>query len=90
LTTREISTIVRYGPRPTIVLITNRGQTIEAEIHHSLYNRIKNWDHNGLLAISNTSEVKGFGPRAATVEEPAKVGGRAPGRGRVLLDRGPF
>jgi pyruvate decarboxylase len=53
LTAREISTIVRYGLRPTIVLITNRGYTIEAEIHDSLYNRIKNWDHTGLLVLYN-------------------------------------
>ena len=67
MTAREISTIVRYGPRPIIELITNRGHTIEAEIHDSLYNRIKNWDHSGLLEAFHVSEGKGFGLRDATV-----------------------
>ena len=42
-----------HQPRPTI----------EAEIHDSLYNRIKNWHHTGLLEVYNAWEGKGFGLR---------------------------
>ena len=59
--------MVRYGARPIIVLINNRGYTIEAEIHDGPYNRIKNWDYAGLMAVFNAGEGKGLGLRAATV-----------------------
>ena len=55
------------------MLITNRGRTIKAEIHHSLYNQIKNWDHTGPFEVFNAEEREGFGLRAATVGEPAKA-----------------
>jgi len=90
LTAREISTIVRYGLRPVIVLINNRGHTIEVEIHDSLYNRIKNWDHAGLLEVFNAGEGKGFGPRTATVGELDKARKRALAHRRTLPDRGPL
>jgi pyruvate decarboxylase len=90
LTAREISTIVRYGLRPTIVLITNRGRTIKAEIHHSLYNQIKNWQHTGLLEVFNAWEGKGFGLRAATVAEPVRARERALAHRRTLPDSSPF
>lgn len=90
MTAREISTIVRYGLRPTIVLNTNRGHTIEVEIHHSLYNRIKNWDHAGFIEVDNAGAGKAFGPRAATVGGPDKANERALAHRRTLPDRGPF
>jgi TPP-dependent 2-oxoacid decarboxylase len=66
LTAQEVSTMVRYGTRPIIVLINNRGYTIEAEIHDGPYNRINNWDYAGLMEVFNAGEVKGLGLRAAT------------------------
>ena len=33
LTAQEISTMIRYGVRPIIFLMNNRGYTIEVEIH---------------------------------------------------------
>ena len=69
LTAQEVSTMVRYGVRPIIVLINNRGYTIEAEIHDGPYNRIKNWDYAGLMEVFNAGEGKGLGLHAATVGE---------------------
>ena len=69
LTAQEISTMVRYGTRPIVVLINNRGYTIEAEIHDGVYNRIKNWDYAGLMEVFNAEDGKGLGLHAATVGE---------------------
>jgi pyruvate decarboxylase len=69
LTAQEISTMVRYGAKPIIVLLNNRGYTIEAEIHDGPYNRIKNWDYAGLMDVFNAGEGKGLGLRVATVGE---------------------
>jgi TPP-dependent 2-oxoacid decarboxylase len=69
LTAQEISTMVRYGTRPIIVLLNNRGYTIEAEIHDGPYNRIKNWNYAGLMDLFNASEGNGLGLRAGTVGE---------------------
>jgi len=69
LTAQELSTMVRYGTRPIIVLINNRGYTIESEIHDGPYNRIKNWDYAGLMKVFNADEGRGLGLHAATVGE---------------------
>ena len=69
LTAQEVSTMVRYGARPIIVLVNNRGYTIEAEIHDGPYNRIKNWDYAGLMEVFNAGEGKGLGLHAATAGE---------------------
>ena len=69
LTAQEVSTMVRYGAKPIIVLINNRGYTIEAEIHDGPYNRIKNWDYAGLMNVFNAGDGKGLGLHAATVGE---------------------
>jgi pyruvate decarboxylase len=77
LTAQELSTMVRYGVKPIIVLINNRGYTIEAEIHDGPYNRIKNWDYAALMDVFNAGEGKGLGLRAATVGELDHVVDRA-------------
>lgn len=69
LTAQEVSTMVRYGARPILVLVNNRGYTIEAEIHDGPYNRIKNWDYAGLMAVFDAGKGRGLGLRAATVGE---------------------
>ena len=73
LTAQEISTMIRYGLKPIIVLINNRGYTIEAEIHDGPYNRIKNWDYAGLMEVFNADEGNGLGLHAATVGELDKA-----------------
>lgn len=69
LTAQEISTMVRFGTKPIIVLINNRGYTIEAEIHDGPYNRIKNWDYAALMNVFNADDGHGLGLHAATVGE---------------------
>jgi TPP-dependent 2-oxoacid decarboxylase len=69
LTAQEVSTMVRYGIRPIIVLLNNRGYTIEAEIHDGPYNRIKNWDYAALMEVFNADDGKGLGLHADTVGE---------------------
>ena len=67
LTAQEVSTMVRFGTKPILFLINNRGYTIEAEIHDGPYNRINNWDYAGLMAVFNAREGKGLGLRVKTV-----------------------
>lgn len=69
LTAQEVSTMVRYGIRPILILINNRGYTIEAEIHDGPYNQIKNWDYAGLMRVFNAADGNGLGLHAATVGE---------------------
>jgi TPP-dependent 2-oxoacid decarboxylase len=51
LTAQELSTIVRSGARPLILLLNNGGYTIEVEIHDGPYNVIQPWDYAGLMAV---------------------------------------
>lgn len=37
MTAQEVSTMIRYGADPIIVLINNGGYTIEVEIHDGMY-----------------------------------------------------
>ena len=69
LTAQEISTMIRYNVKPIIVLINNRGYTIEAEIHDGPYNQIKNWNYAGLMDVFNAGEGNGLGLLATTAEE---------------------
>lgn len=77
LTAQEISTMVRYGARTIVVLINNRGYTIEAEIHDGPYNRIKNWNYAELMKVFNADDGNGLGLCAATVGEFDKAMDRA-------------
>ena len=61
--------MIRYGVRPIIVLLNNRGYTIEAEIHDGPYNQIKNWDFAGPHGRLNARRWQGPWPSAATVGE---------------------
>jgi pyruvate decarboxylase len=69
LTAQEISTMIRYELKPIILLVNNRGYTIEAEIHDGPYNRIKNWEYAKLMEVFNAGDGNGLGLRATTAEE---------------------
>lgn len=69
LTAQEISTMIRYGVRPIIFLMNNRGYTIEVEIHDGPYNNIKNWDYAALVAAFNADDGNGWSARADTTAE---------------------
>ena len=51
MTAQEVSTMIRHNTRPIIILVNNRGYIIEDAIHQGPYNKIKNWDYAGLMAV---------------------------------------
>jgi pyruvate decarboxylase len=69
VTAQEVSTMIRYGMRPIIILVNNRGYIIEDAIHQGPYNRIKNWDYAGLMNVWTNGEGKGLGLNAKTAGE---------------------
>lgn len=69
VTAQEVSTMIRYGTRPIIILVNNRGYIIEDAIHQGPYNRIKNWDYAGLMNVWTNGEGKGLGLHAKTAGE---------------------
>ena len=71
LTAQEVSTMIRYGLNPIIILINNRGYTIEVEIHDGPYNNIKNWDYAGLVQVFNAGDGNGWSCRVQTEGELA-------------------
>jgi TPP-dependent 2-oxoacid decarboxylase len=71
LTAQEVSTMIRHGTRPIIVLVNNHGYIIEDAIHEGPYNKIKNWDYAGLMAVLTNHEGAGLGLRAKTSGEMA-------------------
>jgi len=71
LTAQEVSTMIRHGTRPIIVLVNNHGYIIEDAIHEGPYNKIKNWDYAGLMAVLTNREGAGLGLRARTAGEMA-------------------
>ncbi|MGO9915493.1 MAG: thiamine pyrophosphate-dependent enzyme [Isosphaeraceae bacterium] len=71
LTAQEVSTMIRHGTRAIIVLVNNHGYIIEDAIHEGPYNKIKNWDYAGLMAVLTNREGAGLGLRARTAGELA-------------------
>lgn len=69
VTAQEVSQMVRYKIPITILLINNRGYTIEVEIHDGTYNRIKNWDYAALVRAFNGSDGQAVGLTANTAGE---------------------
>jgi TPP-dependent 2-oxoacid decarboxylase len=77
LTAQEVSTMIRYGVRPILILLNNHGYIIEDAIHEGPYNRIKNWDYAGLMEVFTHGEGRGLGLRAKTAGELASALARA-------------
>lgn len=73
VTAQEVSQMVRYKLPITILLINNRGYTIEVEIHDGSYNRIKNWDYAKLVEAFNAEDGKAAGFKANTAGELASA-----------------
>ena len=69
LTAQEVSTMIRHGTRPIIVLVNNHGYIIEDAIHEGPYNKIKNWDYAGLMDVFTNGEGAGLGLHARTPGE---------------------
>ncbi|KAM7212962.1 thiamine diphosphate-binding fold [Rhypophila decipiens] len=71
VTAQEVSQMVRYNLPIIILLMNNRGYTIEVEIHDGSYNRIKNWNYAMLIQAFNSTDGKAKGLRADTAGELA-------------------
>ena len=65
--------MVRHKIPIIIILVNNKGYTIEVEIHDGTYNRIKNWDYALLIQAFNSSDGQGIGLRATTAGQLAKA-----------------
>jgi pyruvate decarboxylase len=73
MTAQEVSQMVRHKIPIIIILVNNKGYTIEVEIHDGPYNRIKNWDYALLIQAFNSSDGQGIGLRATTAGQLAKA-----------------
>ena len=74
MTAQEVSQMVRYNIPILIVLMNNRGYTIEVEIHDGIYNRIKNWEYAKLVeAFNSTDGGHALGIKVATAGELASA-----------------
>jgi pyruvate decarboxylase len=59
MTAQEVSQMVRWRVPIIILLMNNKGYTIEVEIHDGLYNRIQNWKYASLVQAFNGEEGGG-------------------------------
>ncbi len=57
MTVQELSTIMRYGCKPIIFLLNNKGYTIERMIHEGPYNDINNWDYSKLPGLFGKGSI---------------------------------
>ncbi|OIW32938.1 pyruvate decarboxylase [Coniochaeta ligniaria NRRL 30616] len=73
VTAQEVSQMVRYKVPVTILLVNNRGYTIEVQIHDGTYNRIKNWDYAALVRAFNGDDGQAQGLTANTGGELVKA-----------------
>lgn len=71
VTAQEVSQMVRYKVPITIILVNNRGYTIEVEIHDGSYNKITNWNYALLVQAFNSTDGKATSFVANTAGELA-------------------
>lgn len=78
VTCQDVSTMIRYGLKPTIFLINNDGYTIERAIVDRRYNDIQPWRYHKLLEVfgggvgfdvSTEGELEDALNKAATVDD---------------------
>lgn len=69
MTAQELSTMIRYNVKATILLLNNDGYTIEVQIHDGAYNDIKNWNYAQLVDTFNCTDGNGLGLKAHTNQE---------------------
>lgn len=43
--------MLRFNANPIILLVNNKGYTIEVEIHDGPYNNVQNWDYVGVVKV---------------------------------------
>jgi len=71
MTVQEVSQMIRYKVPIVMLLMNNKGYTIEVEIHDGLYNRIKNWNYALLMDAFNASDGQSLGYSANTASKLA-------------------
>ena len=69
LSAQEVSTMIRYGAKPLIFLMNNKGYTIEVEIHDGPYNNIANWKYAELMEVLGGDSGTGRGFKVTTEGE---------------------
>ncbi|RGP78920.1 pyruvate decarboxylase [Fusarium longipes] len=71
MTGQEVSQMVRLRVPIIMLLMNNKGYTIEVEIHDGLYNRIQDWDYARFVEAFNSQDGQGkaLGLQARTSEE---------------------
>ncbi|KAH8662745.1 thiamine diphosphate-binding protein [Ilyonectria robusta] len=79
MTVQEVSQMVRNRVPIIMLLMNNRGYTIEVEIHDGLYNRLQNWNYGLLVRAFNSTEGGGraLGIEAHTAEQFSEAVERA-------------
>jgi pyruvate decarboxylase len=85
MTVQEISTILRHGFAPTIVLINNSGYTIERVIHGPTqpYNDIAPWNYQSMLSFFSPNQSRSYTARTyseldAVLNTPEFVANKTP------------
>ncbi|CEI39814.1 Pyruvate decarboxylase [Fusarium venenatum] len=90
VTGQEVSQMVRFHLPIIILLMNNKGYTIEVEIHDGLYNRIQDWNYAWFVEAFNSEggEGKALGLQARTPAELSECLQRALGHkiGPTLID----
>ena len=71
LTVQEVSTMIRQGVTPILVILNNDGYVIERKIHgeNRVYNEIKDWDWQGLLGVFKPAQGKSASYRVKNRKE---------------------
>jgi len=71
VTVQEVSQMVRFRVPVIMLLMNNRGYTIETEIHDGPYNRIQSWNYAQLVQAFNSTESGGhaLGLEAHTADQ---------------------
>ncbi|KAI9740329.1 MAG: hypothetical protein M1834_004908 [Cirrosporium novae-zelandiae] len=95
MTVQELSTVIRHGFRPTIVLINNRGYTIDRIIHGPArqYNNIAEaWDYQNMLKFFGARESRSYVVRTfeeldIVLEDPHFQANDCPQLLEVILDK---
>ncbi|UPK92666.1 hypothetical protein LCI18_003601 [Fusarium solani-melongenae] len=75
LTVQEVGTMIRLGLNPLLIVINNKGYTIERAIHgpQAGYNDIASWRHQSLLTFFGAANAEESSREVRTKDELDKV-----------------
>ncbi len=66
---QEVSSMIRHGLNPIIILVNNGGYTSEKVMEEGPYSKIKNWYYSELVAVFNAEQGNGWGCKVTTEAE---------------------